>query len=387
MNRRPSLPPSLVLAAPGTPALPPVVQAWLASLRGVIVSVRTDDELMAVALRTRPRVAVVDARWGLEQALAACRRLKADSFTGIVPMLVLVASEADVAPALDAGADEVLSHSIPLETVGARLRALIRRSDRDVGVHPSTRLPGAVELEAEIARRLERGEAFAVCYADLDHFKEFNDRYGYNNGDRIIRLLARILHDVVKGICGERGFVGHIGGDDFLYVVPLECMETTCEEIIAVFDLLVPLQYSEQDRRAGYFFGKDRRGRLHRVPLMTISIGVVTTARRRFVEAAQVSALATEMKSYAKTLPGSVYSVDRRMDASMAGEGAESNEDDRDTEGRDGVPAAAPVASARVERAQGTEKGEAGVAPAREGSEASGAAVHGPPVGAQPGEE
>jgi hypothetical protein len=82
---------------------------------------------------------------------------------------------------------------------------------------------------------------------------------------------------------------------------------------------LIPYQYSEQDRRAGYFFGKDRRGQLHRVPLMTVSIGVVTNDRRHFTHAAQVSELATEMKSYAKTLPGSVYSVDRRTDSQPSG--------------------------------------------------------------------
>src|SRR5437588_13033261 len=77
----------------------------------------------------------------------------------------------------------------------------------------------------------------------------------------------------------------------------------------------MPLQYSAQGRLSGYFVGKDRRGQTHQVPLMTVSIGVVTTERRRFTHAAQVSALATEMKSYAKTIPGSVFSIDRRTDA------------------------------------------------------------------------
>ena len=86
-----------------------------------------------------------------------------------------------------------------------------------------------------------------------------------------------------------------------------------CSEILAVFDTLIPLQYTEQDRRAGYFFGKDRRGQLHRVPLMTLSIGIVTNRHRTFTHPAQVSELATEMKSYAKTLPGSVFVVDRRQ--------------------------------------------------------------------------
>ncbi len=89
---------------------------------------------------------------------------------------------------------------------------------------------------------------------------------------------------------------------------------TTCAQIIEIFDLFVPYQYSEPDRRAGYFFGKDRRGQLHRVPLMTLSIGVVTNERRAFLSPAQVSELATEMKGYAKSLTGSVFSVDRRQD-------------------------------------------------------------------------
>jgi GGDEF domain-containing protein len=154
-----------------------------------------------------------------------------------------------------------------------------------------------------------------VCYADLDHFKEFNDRYSYYDGDRVIRILAKILHDVVKGICAEDGFVGHIGGDDFIFIIPASAVNETCAEVVSIFDALVPYQYSEQDRRAGYFFGKDRRGQLHRVPLMTVSIGVVSNERRQFATAAQVSELATEMKSYAKTLTGSVYTIDRRQDS------------------------------------------------------------------------
>jgi GGDEF domain-containing protein len=190
---------------------------------------------------------------------------------------------------------------------------MLVRTERDVSVHPSTRLPGTTEIEREIRRRLEAQQEFAVCYADLDHFKEFNDRYSYYDGDRVIFLLSRILHDVVKGMLGPRGFVGHIGGDDFIFVIPAADIHAVCTEVLSVFDALIPLQYNDQDRRAGYFFGKDRRGQLHRVPLMTLSIGIVTNRHRRFAHPAQVSELATEMKSYAKTLPGSVFVVDRRQ--------------------------------------------------------------------------
>jgi GGDEF domain-containing protein len=229
-------------------------------------------------------------------------------------------AEAALAAAFAAGADEVIREGMAPAEVLARLDVMMRRAERDLHVQPTTRLPGPPVIEREIRRRIDLAEPFAVCYADLDHFKEYNDRYSYAEGDRIIRMLSRILHDVVAGMCAEEGFVGHIGGDDFIFIVPVRYVPDTCREIISVFDLLVPYQYSEQDRRAGYYFGKDRRGQLHRVPLMTLSIGIVTNERRRFTHPAQVSELATEMKSYAKTLSGSVFVVDRRHDGMAAEE-------------------------------------------------------------------
>ena len=309
-----------ILFSPDDATPPSLVTEWLAGQADAVLAINNVQELMAVSMRGRPRVVAFDARSRSADVFAACRRLKHDSFTSVVPTVILC-NESDecFAAAFDAGADEVVREHAPLAEQLIRLDAMLRRSDRDLVVHPSTRLPGAVEIEAAVARRIDTGVRFAMCYADLDHFKEFNDRYSYYDGDRVIRILAKILHDVVKGICGEDGFVGHIGGDDFIFVIPAREIVEVCEEIVGIFDLLIPLQYSEQDRRAGYFFGKDRRGQLHRVPLMTVSIGVVTNERRHFTHAAQVSELATEMKSYAKTLEGSVYSVDRRTDSQPAG--------------------------------------------------------------------
>lgn len=321
--------PHAIFFSPDAQQPPEDVCDWCCSHGLAVIVSSTVDDLMARALRGRPRAVVFDARICAPRVRAACSRLKGDSYTAVVPGAVLVPGDPRdlpeaIAAAFEAGADEVLS---PLTDAGeARLRldAMLRRAERDVRVHPSTRLPGAPEIEGEIARRIASGELFAVCYADLDHFKEYNDRYSYFEGDRVIRLLARVLHDVVRGICPDTGFVGHIGGDDFIFVVPIRDAGETSQEIISIFDALVPYQYSEQDRHAGYFFGKDRRGQLHRVPLMTLSIGVVTNERRTFAHAAQVSELATEMKSYAKTLPGSVWVVDRRHDSADSATGSTS---------------------------------------------------------------
>ena len=311
---------SAILFSPDDAPSPAVLTEWLGKQADAVLTISDADELMAISLRGRPRVVAFDARANPEVVYEACRRLKHDSYTGVIPTVILCNDGEDcLAAAFTAGADEVVLESLALPEKIIRLNALLRRSDRDLVVHPSTRLPGAIEIEAAVAARIASEVSFAMCYADLDHFKEFNDRYSYYDGDRVIRILAKILHDVVKGICGEDGFVGHIGGDDFIFVIPSSAIVDVCEEIVFIFDELIPLQYSEQDRRAGYFFGKDRRGQLHRVPLMTVSIGVVTNDRRHFTHAAQVSELATEMKSYAKTLDGSVYSIDRRTDSQPAG--------------------------------------------------------------------
>jgi diguanylate cyclase (GGDEF)-like protein len=324
-----------LIFAPDGQTLPEPVTVWLDGHRLPARAVSDPDEIMRASLRARPRLVFVDARQHPVAALKMCRRLKLDSYTGIVPVVLTTRDDdASFAAAFDAGADEVLRDSYNPHEMQLRLDAMLRRSDRDTFVHPSTRLPGTIEIELEMTRRIEAKARFAVCYADLDHFKEYNDRYSYYDGDRVIRILSRILHDCVKGLCGEDGFVGHIGGDDFIFILPVANINETCGTVVEVFDALIPFQYSEQDRRAGYYFGKDRRGQLHKVPLMTLSVGVVTNQRREFTHAGQVSELATEMKSYAKSLHGSVFAVDRRSDGAPSDTPAQNQRSARIGEGQ-----------------------------------------------------
>jgi GGDEF domain-containing protein len=312
--------PTILFFSPDGCPVPALVRQWAAAHAFPLLVFSQPDDVEMIVLRGHPCLLFVDGDNSGTVGVKLVRRLKSDAFTAIVPITTLAGTHhpEQVQAWFTSGADEVLTGLFSPAEQRSRMDAMLVRTERDVSVHPSTRLPGTTEIEREIRRRLESNQQFAVCYADLDHFKEFNDRYSYYDGDRVIYILSRILHDVVRGLMGSRGFVGHIGGDDFIFVIPTDDISPVCSEILEVFDSLVPLQYNDQDRRAGYFFGKDRRGQLHRVPLMTLSIGIVTNRHRRFAHPAQVSELATEMKSYAKTLPGSVFVVDRRQ--GVAGE-------------------------------------------------------------------
>ncbi|MDZ7630953.1 MAG: diguanylate cyclase [Gemmatimonadaceae bacterium] len=303
----------VLIAGVLTDAVAQAVAKW-AGDRNLPVRTLADGDWKREGLRSAlPAIVVLGAAPSEQVTTELLRQLKADSRLQTVPAVVAVPSER-VADWFAAGADEVITSSQGSAEIEARLTAALRRSTRDIQVNPSTRLTGADAIADAIAERVGRGELFAACYADLDHFKEFNDRYGYARGDEVIRTVAELLVEVVDATAGASGFVGHIGGDDFLFLVPLGLVAATCDTLVRRADETLPQRYSAHDRQAGYFFGKDRRGRLDRVPLMTLSIGVVTNERRRFTTAAQVSELATAMKTYAKTLPGSVWAMDRRSD-------------------------------------------------------------------------
>jgi len=315
--------PTILFFGPVDHPVPELVRRWAEGKGFPLTVFDRPEEVEAIIMRGHPSLLFVNGERMGAQALTLVASLKADPFSAIVPVTILEGAHDPGAMQawFAAGADEILTAIFPPAEQRARLDAMLVRTQRDVAVHPSTRMPGTTEIEREIRRQLGGAQDFAVCYADLDHFKEFNDRYSYYDGDRVIYLVSRILHDVVKGMLGAKGFVGHIGGDDFIFIIPAAEVDGVCTEILDVFDTLIPLQYNEQDSRAGYFFGKDRRGQLHRVPLMTLSIGIVTNRHRTFSHPAEVSELATEMKSYAKALPGSVYVVDRRRARDAEGRG------------------------------------------------------------------
>jgi diguanylate cyclase (GGDEF)-like protein len=198
-----------------------------------------------------------------------------------------------------------------LHIARAKTRMMLQRSSRDQSVNPSTRLPGPSTIELEIQRQIDLDQRFAVCYVDLDNFKAFNDYYGYFYGDRVIRLTARIIKDVVFDICRE-GFVGHIGGDDFIFIIPANKVELICSHIIRTFDRIIPYRYQTAERLAGEIISTNRRGQEETYPIMTISIAVVINRKGEFAHVGEMSHMLADLKRYTKSLPGSNYVIERR---------------------------------------------------------------------------
>jgi diguanylate cyclase (GGDEF)-like protein len=205
--------------------------------------------------------------------------------------------------------DEIGDLARAFLAMGERLRKL---EEMYLDASPLTRLPGGVAVENIMNRRLTSGRPIAFCVLDLDNFKVFNDHYGYAHGNEVLKETARIVETATKTKGSSDDFVGHIDGDDFVIITTPEHMREVCSEIIRLFDEKAPQFYEAKDRVKGFIHGKNRQGREMDFPILTISIAVVTTEHRTFVNTLEASAVAAELKDYAKTIPSSVFVIDKR---------------------------------------------------------------------------
>lgn len=247
-----------------------------------VVRASPPEDLGVVAGPSRPAAVVLDGAVGAARVRGLCRALKSEPATCTIPAVILAQRAEDVLAGLKAGADDVLGPSMGEEERRLRLDAALGRSLRDLSVHPATRLPGAEGIRRHVAGRIASGEAFALCHADLDRFKEFNDRRGYDEGDRAIVLLASVLLDVVRSTA-PGGFVGHVGGDDFVFVVSEARAAACCDEVCRVFG--------------------------ERSPGLSLSIGVAVQGPRRFSGPSHASEAAAAAKRRAKAVLGTAWAT------------------------------------------------------------------------------
>ncbi len=193
-----------------------------------------------------------------------------------------------------------------------RINLCFQRVERVIATNPLTKLPGNLVIQREIQRRLQRGDVFALAYADLDNFKPFNDRYGFSRGDEVIKVVGRLILNMVRTEQPNGSFVGHIGGDDFVYIMSPEKIEKTTEKIIDIFDKIVKNFYDEEDLKKGYIESVDRQGNIKIYPIMTISVGITSNQFRIFNHFSEMAEVASTMKSIAKKQKEKRYAFDRR---------------------------------------------------------------------------
>jgi diguanylate cyclase (GGDEF)-like protein len=175
--------------------------------------------------------------------------------------------------------------------------------------NPLTLLPGNVPINEHIERLLQANSPFIACYCDLDHFKPFNDTYGYRKGDEMIQLTGRLL----SWACDPKlDFIGHIGGDDFILLMQSTDWKTRCEQALCSIEQAASLMFSEDHLAAGGYTSEGRDGQIHFHPLSSLSIGAIQVSPGQFVSHHEVSAVMSDAKKMAKKIPGNSLFVEQR---------------------------------------------------------------------------
>jgi GGDEF domain-containing protein len=219
----------------------------------------------------------------------------------------IAAGEFDYDPHIATG-DEIGALAQDFMRMAARLKELEQIS---LDASPLTRLPGNIAIERSINRRLRDGASFAMCYLDVDNFKSYNDHYGYIKASEVLKQTGEVIYDAVKRQNDPDAFVGHIGGDDFVVIIDAKRVKSTCQEIIARFDAMVPSFYSAEDLAAGAIEGVDRYGVPRSFPLISLSIAALTCQPGSYATAAEIATAAAGLKDRVKESSGSNYIIVR----------------------------------------------------------------------------
>ena len=208
--------------------------------------------------------------------------------------------------------DDFIIKPVVPEVLLARIQLAQSRMIRVFDNNPLSRLPGNTSILRAIQKTIDSAEPHGVCYIDIDNFKPYNDRYGFSRGDEVLLMVARVTVNVIEELARDGSFIGHVGGDDFVFIVREEYIKPVCDRLIANFERVKNMFLNAEDIKAGCFIGKDRQDKTTTIDLPSLSIAVVTTTGNKYRHYGEVSATASQIKHYAKSLKGSNYVIDRR---------------------------------------------------------------------------
>lgn len=303
-----------ILVVDDDPDIRDVLKLTLSEENYEVIEAHDGEEAIKIITSKPLDIVILDYKMPKMDGRAVCRQIKKDILLRHLPIIMLTGrgDVTDKVDGIDAGADDYMVKPFEPKELLARIRMSLRRTERDLEANPLTKLPGNVSIIDELTRRLESKKIFAVCYADLDKFKSYNDIYGFEHGDEVIRETARILIRSTQKFGQTGDFIGHIGGDDFVIVTSPQSADNICKAVIDDFNSISPSFYNEADRKNGYILAQDRHGNMEKVPLLSISIGIVTNESREITHIAQIGEIGAELKSQAKHLAGSNYLKDKR---------------------------------------------------------------------------
>ena len=275
-----------------------------------VMTIDPDEGRQSQSTSTSPEAIVLDADADGSDELA--RWAVSDFRAATIVARIKGEPRSAVASAWELGVDDHISSDLDAAAAATHIELSMRRARRLLETSPLTGLPGNTAIGRELERRTTGLQPVAVVHTDLDHFKVFNNHYGFVRGDAVIEFCAGCLRRAADGLDGGQVFLGHVGGDDFVVILPADDVANFCSSAIELWDAGIADFYDPEDRARGRLESIDRRGNTQTFPIVGLSLGVASNRDRPFASPWEAAAIASEMKEFAKRQPGSNFQVDRR---------------------------------------------------------------------------
>ena len=269
---------------------------------------------LEVALRNIPTLLIIDEDNTDINIVEFCKSIRTNEDNNITPIIV-ISSNRDKEHAVDVLKTDVqyyIKKPLDDDFLYYTIKNIVGLLTKNRTVSPLTGLPGNVQIQTEMKKRLLNKDIFAIIYFDLDNFKAYNDVYGFSNGDEIIKFTARTISKHIHQLDATDNFIGHIGGDDFVSIIAQTDYDKLCKEIISEFDKYAVDYYNEIDVERGYVEVANRRGIIEQFPLTTISIAVLEVDSKIYKTTLEIGEIAGQIKHKAKSILGSTYVINRR---------------------------------------------------------------------------
>lgn len=278
-----------------------------------IKKIKTEE--LEEALKNIPALIIINEDDIDMDIIELCNKIRQNEDNSITPIIVISSNNQKEhrIEIMQTAVEYYLLKPVDLDVFYYMIKNVIRLMYANRRVSPLTGLPGNVQIQAEMKKRFLNKEKFLVLYFDLDNFKAYNDVYGFSKGDEIIKFTARTITKCTHTEECIDGFVGHIGGDDFVAIMSADIdYEKICKCIISEFDTNVLNYFNELDVKRGYVEVANRKGIIEQFPLTSISIGAVVVEENRFKNILEIGEISAQVKHIAKTIMGSCYVVDKR---------------------------------------------------------------------------
>lgn len=302
-----------ILLADDSHAIRFLVSEILTNAGFTVIEAQDGQEALDKTYKENPDLLILDYEMPQKNGFEVVKEVRSRTGYLHTPIIIFTANteKNTKLEGLGLDIDDYLTKPADEDEIVARVKLLLKRSQQKMDSNPLTHLPGNPSIQARVEREITSGKPFAVLYCDLNNFKSFNDKYGFEAGDRVLKTTADIIVEAAKQ--DPQSFVGHIGGDDFIVVCAFDKAELIAQKITAEIDKLAPSFYSSEDQAQGYMLSTNRKGEKEKFPFLAIGVGIVHNTKRPLTSFAMVSSIGSELKCLAKQHEkGSYYALDRR---------------------------------------------------------------------------